>query len=99
MNQPLVGFPIVLSLLWSAALGFAQEPVWHADHGFRWATLDVPPGGRTGFTLLTPEQTGIDFTNVLLEWSGATSRILYNGAGVALGDFDNDGRLDIFVCG
>src|SRR5262249_47821418 len=55
--------------------------------------------GRTGFTLLSPQQTGITFTNVLLEFSGATNRILHNGAGVALGDYDGDGLLDIFVCG
>ena len=26
---------------------------------FRWAELAVPPGGKAGFTQLTPEQTGI----------------------------------------
>lgn len=79
----------------------AAEPAtaWHPEPGFRWADLTVPPNGKTGFTLLTPEQTGINFTNLLLEFSGATNRILHNGAGVALGDYDQDGRLDIFVCG
>jgi len=72
---------------------------WHEETGFRWAELSVPAGGKTGFTLLTPQQTGIDFTNILLEFSGATNRILHNGAGVALGDYDNDGWVDIFVCG
>ncbi len=74
-------------------------PAWHAEPGFRWADLSVPQGGKPGFTLLTPELTGIDFTNILFELSGGTNRILHNGAGVALGDYDNDGRLDIFVCG
>ena len=75
------------------------EPTWHEESGFRWADLNVPAHGKTGFTLLTPEQTGINFTNVLLEFSGSTNRILHNGSGVALGDYDHDGRLDIFVCG
>jgi len=44
---------------------------------------------------LKPEQTGLAFTNVLFEFSGATNRILHNGAGVALGDYDQDGLLDI----
>jgi hypothetical protein len=81
------------------ARGAAAQRTWHEEAGFRWAELAVPPNGKTGFTLLTPEQTGIDFTNVLLALSGATNRILQNGAGLALGDFDNDGWVDIFVCG
>jgi len=66
---------------------------------FRWADLEAPQDGKAGFTPLVPAQTGIAFTNVLLEFSGATNRILHNGAGVALGDQDQDGWLDIFVCG
>jgi hypothetical protein len=76
-----------------------EQRNWHQESGFRWADLTVPQQGKTGFTLLSPEQTGIDFTNVLLEFSGATNRILHNGAGVALGDYNGDGLLDIFVCG
>ena len=79
--------------------GVPPSPAWHAEPGFRWTDLPVPQNGKTGFTLLTPEQTGIDFTNILLELSGGTNRILHNGAGLALGDYDNDGRVDIFVCG
>lgn len=51
------------------------------------------------FTLLTPEQTGIDFSNELEE--GLNTNILvyeyfYNGGGVALGDVNNDGLQDIY---
>ncbi len=55
-------------------------------------------GGKAGFTLLPPAQTRILFTNTLSEWSGASNRVLYNGAGVALGDYDGDGRVDIYLC-
>ena len=41
----------------------AAELAWHQEKGFRWAELAVPPGGKAGFTQLTPEQTGITFTN------------------------------------
>jgi len=51
------------------------------------------------FTLLTPEQTGIGFSNELEE--GLNTNILvyeyfYNGGGVALGDVNNDGLQDIY---
>src|SRR5262245_8339238 len=80
-------------------LSAPAEPAWHSQPGFRWADLSVPQNGKTGFTLLNPRQTGIEFTNILHEISGGTNRILHNGAGVALGDYDNDGRVDIFACG
>src|ERR1051326_5375744 len=61
---------------------------WHADKAFRWAELDVPKGGKPGFTLLSQETTGITFTNTLDEATGAGNRVLYGGSGVAVGDFD-----------
>lgn len=60
--------------------------------------LNVPAAGKTGFTALAPEQTGIAFTNSLEEWQGASNRVLFNGSGVATGDFDNDGLPDIYFC-
>jgi len=55
--------------------------------------------GESLFTLLTPEQTNIDFKNTLVE--GPNTNILmyeyfYNGGGVAAGDFNNDGLTDIY---
>src|SRR5579872_753899 len=70
---------------------------WHEGDGFRWANLDVH-GSAPGFTLLSPDATGLKFTNQLDEATGASNRILYNGSGVAVGDFDNDGLPDVFLC-
>lgn len=54
------------------------------------------------FQLLTSAQTGIDFENNL-EYSEQlnpyTFRSFYNGGGVGLGDFDQDGLVDIFFAG
>lgn len=55
-----------------------------------------------GFELLLPENTGIDFNNTIQE--SATKNHLYysqiyNGAGIAIGDINNDGLDDIFFCG
>ena len=55
-----------------------------------------------GFELLTPEQTGIDFKNTIQETATKNHLYysqIYNGAGVAIGDINNDGLDDIFFCG
>ncbi|MGB5420029.1 FG-GAP repeat domain-containing protein, partial [Algibacter sp.] len=55
-----------------------------------------------GFELLTPEKTGVDFNNAIRE-SEKVNHLYYNqiysGAGVAIGDINNDGLSDIFFCG
>ena len=72
---------------------------WHLQPGCRWIDLNVPKSGQTGFTLLSPQTTGINFTNVLAEQEGAANRVLWSGSGVAVGDYDNDGLPDLFFCG
>jgi len=54
------------------------------------------------FTLLDKKQTHIDFENKLEsteEYNTYTYRNFYNGAGVGIGDFNNDGLPDIYFCG
>src|SRR5689334_4054523 len=63
-----------------------------------WSPLLSPTAHAPGFTQLSPAQTGILFTNTLDDWSAAANRVLQNGSGVACGDYDRDGRPDIFLC-
>src|SRR5690606_1837897 len=55
---------------------------------------------KTLFTLLTPSQTQVEFTNALHydeDFNIYTYRNFYNGGGVALGDVNNDGWIDIYL--
>ena len=54
------------------------------------------------FKLLSPSHTGVDFKNTISE--DDTTNILnqaniYNGGGVGIGDFNNDGLPDIYLAG
>ena len=53
----------------------------------------------TLFTLLPPDSTGVDFINVINDTKNLnviSYEYYYNGAGVAIGDVNNDGLPDIF---
>jgi hypothetical protein len=84
----LFSFPLVIN-----GLAAEEEPAYRA------IPLSVPATGKTGFTLLPASETGITFTNRLSLRRGLVNQNLMNGSGVAAGDVDGDGLVDLYFCG
>ncbi|MCC6460015.1 MAG: VCBS repeat-containing protein [Saprospiraceae bacterium] len=64
-------------------------------------TTETPGAGRR-FSLLPAEQTGIGFRNDVPytdSFNCYVFRNFYNGGGVGIGDVNNDGLSDLFLCG
>jgi len=58
-------------------------------------------GEKPLFEVLDKEQTGLQFANNLkpnAKVNMLTYMYFYNGAGVATADFNNDGKIDVFLC-
>src|SRR6266404_8225277 len=54
------------------------------------------------FKLLNPDETGVTFANTIKTDDSLNVQsdvYVYNGAGVGVGDIDNDGLPDIFLAG
>ncbi len=57
---------------------------------------------KTLFRLVPNDESGLDFRNDIFdneEFNIITQQYIYNGGGVAIGDFNNDGLQDIFFTG
>jgi len=91
-------FLVVVWLVLSRA-DAATHLAWQQGAGFRQAALAVPANGRAGFALLRPDETGVTFHNRLTDATVATNRLTEVGSGVAFGDIDGDGWVDVYFCG
>ena len=54
-------------------------------------------GGDPGFTAVPPLWSGVDFANALSDTSFVENQMRGNGAGVAAGDVNGDGRPDFYL--
>ncbi|MFN2565907.1 MAG: CRTAC1 family protein, partial [Gemmatimonadaceae bacterium] len=87
---------IALALTATVAACGAEPPAsWHDEAAYRWRELDVPRGDP-GFTRMGA-RTGIRFQNAVSDSALVGNRMLGEGAGVALGDVDGDGLVDVLL--
>ncbi len=84
-----------LAVAFLAACGPHEPGPWQEAGTHRWRTLEVR-GGRARFTSVA-ERAGIRFTNEVSDTALVGNRMLAQGAGIALGDIDGDGRADLVV--
>lgn len=76
----------------------AQSPLaWQSAAAYRFAPLPAIAPAQPGFTLIPIEMSGLHFSNRLSDAAIAANRLLEIGSGVALGDVDGDGWVDIFL--
>jgi len=64
--------------------------------------MSFPVFSQTGFTKLSPGETKVDFVNRIEENDSLhifRYEYLYNGNGIGIGDFNNDGLPDLFISG
>lgn len=71
---------------------------WETKEHHRRAPLGSITAGSAGFKSMEPSRTAIQFTNHLSDATVSTNRLTDIGSGVALGDVDGDGWVDIYLC-
>lgn len=89
----------IIFLLGLMAACSSPELQWNEEQHFRWAGIDPGWFGETGFESLPPSRTNIHFKNRITEEKIAENRHYLNGSGVAAGDIDGDGLVDLYIAG
>ncbi len=88
-----------LFMICVVVFGCTQEPVeleWREAEGYRWAELQVGSNGSPGFRQQSAGYTKINFKNHVSEQDINSNHHYMNGSGVAAGDIDGDGWVDLY---
>ena len=91
-----------LAFAWLVTAQAAASTQWVEQPGYRYRILtqefqEAAPSEQ-GFESILPQSSGVTFTLSLSEASILQNQNYMNGSGLALGDFDGDGKCDLFFC-
>lgn len=75
-----------------------EIPEWRLADGFRWRPLSFEGADGARFRPVSPGRTGVDAATAVSEEARLANRTLVHGTGVALGDVDGDGWIDLYLC-
>jgi hypothetical protein len=95
VGRSLGGLCLCVALLTACDRDTKQPSTWQQAPGYRWREL-VVPRGKAGFTPVQANRSQVAFQNTVSEAALLRNRILGQGAGVAIGDVDSDGLVDVF---
>ena len=92
-------YAIVTLISFVLFLGCAQnDPGWEKGQVYKIESLNAPIGtNTTGFTELDPSETGVNAANKIGQKEVMENQHLMHGSGVALGDVNGDGWVDIYI--
>lgn len=91
-----IGVLLLVTLVWGC--NTSTQLQWHNEKDLRWAEVSMGYFDHTGFKSLSSAKTGIRFNNTITPKEIAQNREYLNGSGVAAGDVNGDGRIDLYFC-
>lgn len=74
-----------------------STPVWVQGDGFRFRELSVRGRSRSGFTEVSPQNSGMTAQNQVSSDAIVENRHMMHGSGVAIGDVTGDGLPDVYI--
>ena len=86
---------MALMFLMSELFLFSNES---ESNFYKTSEIIISGNSLSGFTLVSKEKTGIQFQNDLPLEKSLSNQVYLNGSGVAMGDVNNDGLCDIYLC-
>lgn len=96
MGRRVLAWVAALCVGGAACRSDSVQSGWNHEADYRWRALNVR-GGNAGFTRMPSRRTSVRFRNAVSDSSLQRNRVLAQGAGVALGDVDGDGLVDVFL--